>query len=250
MSVLSRFYNTTIKNQMIVMLALLAVTGGVQHGLNIVIPQILLCLFSAVGLDFLIILIKTKKYFFSTSAVISGLIIAMLLEPGAPWYVAVSASTIAIFSKHIVKINGKHIFNPANFGLLIVMFGFKAYLVWWGASINWILIPLGLLIIYRFKRFHLILSYLVSQSVLLGVIFIFMGQAITNALLMVNIFFMFVMLIEPKTSPVTLKGRIIYGSLAGIFSAVFMSIFPSYDPSVLGLAVANLLGLLINKKWK
>lgn len=82
MNILNKIIKTTIKKQMIFMLALLAIAGGVRQGISNVIPQILVCLTVAIGLDFLIVYLKTRKHFFSTSAVISGLIIALLLEPG------------------------------------------------------------------------------------------------------------------------------------------------------------------------
>lgn len=247
MNLAKKLFGTTVKNRMIFMLSILAAFGVFQTGVKHTLPQVCISIFTAVVLDFLIVYFKSKKVFFSTSAVISGLIVALLLFPGVAWYIVVSTSLTAILSKHLIRIKGKHIFNPASFGLLMSMFIFNTYMVWWGAGNTWLVLLLGVFIAYRFKRFHLILSYLITQSVLLGIIFAFKGQPLINAVLMANLFFMFVMLVEPMTSPIKRNGRIIYGIVTGIFSSTFLLIIPSYDPSILALACANLFVPIINK---
>lgn len=245
-----KIWKTTVKNQMIFMLAVLSAVGILRQGAGLLLPQVLICVLSAVCLDYIIVYIKFRKKFFSTSAIISGLILALILKPGVNWYVLISAVIIAIGSKYIIRIKGKHIFNPANFGLLFCMFVFRTYLVWWGAGISWLVLVLGCIIAYRFKRFHLILSFLITQSVLLGIYFALTGAPVLRAVLMSNPFFAFVMLVEPKTSPANRKGRIIYGVLTGIFSSGFIMLLPGYDPSVTGLALSNLLVPVINSKVK
>lgn len=235
---------------MVLILLILATVGVFQQGAGYLLPQLAISVLTAVGLDYVIIYIKSKKILFSTSAVISGLIIALILKPGVSWYIPILAALIAIGSKHAIRIKGKHIFNPANFGLLLSMFVLRTYLVWWGSNIAWLVLVLGGLIAYRFKRFHLLISFLITQFVLLGTYSALNGEPILNVIFMANLFFIFVMLVEPKTSPTTRNGRIIYGALTGIFSSLFILVVPVRDPSVMGLALSNLFVPVINNKVK
>ncbi len=235
---------------MILMLSILATFGIFQLGPRHSLPQVVIRILAALGLDFIIFYVRFRTAVFSTSALISVFIIALALVPGVDWYIPVTTAIIVIGSKHIIRIKGKHIFNPAGFGLLISLFVFRSYLAWWGASVTWLLLILGLFITYRFKRFPLVLSFLVSQFFFLGIYYALKGQPILNALLMTNLFFLFVMLVEPKTSPVSRKGRVVYGLSAGILSSFFTLVIPRYDPSVLALASVNLLVPAINSKLK
>src|SRR3954452_10777294 len=54
------------------------------------------------------------------SALISGLSLCLLLRTSALW-IAVLAAFIAIASKFTLRLNGKHLFNPTNFGLVALM---------------------------------------------------------------------------------------------------------------------------------
>src|SRR5262245_61834319 len=71
------------------------------------------------------------------SPLITGLSLSLLLRAEEPWMHAV-AGVIAISSKFLLRINGKHVFNPA--GLAIVVLLLSSSGVWispgqWGASI-------------------------------------------------------------------------------------------------------------------
>ncbi|NIO18682.1 hypothetical protein GTN42_04470 [bacterium] len=247
---MEKIWKTNIKNQLILVLSIFAAVGMFQLGIRNSLPQLVISVTTAIGLDSLIIYKKLKKPFFSTSALISGLIIALALPPGIAWHIPLSAASIAIFSKHTIHIRGRHNFNPANFGLLLSMFIFGTYLAWWGATNTWLVLLLGTLITYRFKRIHLVLSFFITQSILLGTYFVLKGEPFLNSILMINLFFIFVMLIEPKTSPIHRKGRIIYGVLTGAFSSVLIATIPTLDPSVVALALSNLLVPVINSKVK
>src|SRR6266516_1708067 len=54
------------------------------------------------------------------SALISGLSLCLLLRTNTP-ALAVAAGVVAILSKFLVRRRGKHLFNPTNFGLVVMM---------------------------------------------------------------------------------------------------------------------------------
>ena len=54
------------------------------------------------------------------SALISGLSLCLLLRTNSLWLAAV-AGVVTIASKSLLRWNGKHLFNPTNFGLVLMM---------------------------------------------------------------------------------------------------------------------------------
>ena len=226
------------------LLIVLAIIGIIQIGYKSVCLQIILAILSSLALDFFIHYRKTKKSIFPSSAFITGLIIALVLSPQTKWYICVFASIIAIFSKHIIRYKKNHIFNPANLGLLSVMLVFPVYPSWWGQSFCPLIIIMGLFISFKMKRLGLPLIFIFSFVILNG---LFNRMSLLDSLSLVNIFFVFIMLIEPKTSPVYKKGITIYAVIVALFSAIFFKWFPQYDSSILALVIANIFNPILNK---
>jgi Na+-transporting NADH:ubiquinone oxidoreductase subunit NqrB len=54
------------------------------------------------------------------SALITGLSLSLLLRTDQ-WWIMSFAATTAILSKFLVQVGGKHIFNPANFGIIATL---------------------------------------------------------------------------------------------------------------------------------
>lgn len=232
---------------MLALLCALAAAGAFQQGFSEVLPQIVISVSAAALTDLIINYIKRKKVILPLSAAISGMIIALVLNPGIKWHIPLIVSVIAIAQKHIIRYKGRHIFNPANFGLLTAIFVFGAYITWWGQSI-WVLILLaGGLIAYRMKRPELPLIFTGVFILLLSFEALINKQPLIDSLFLVNLFFVFVMLIEPKTSPLTRKGRMIFGALAAALSFAAFKMYPQYDFSVLSLAVCNITVPFLNK---
>src|SRR3981081_1703828 len=72
------------------------------------------------------------------SPLITGLSLSLLLRADEPWLHAV-AGVIAIGSKFVLRIDGKHIWNPAGLAIVVLLFTAKAH-VWispgaWGSQI-------------------------------------------------------------------------------------------------------------------
>src|SRR5215475_10259899 len=55
------------------------------------------------------------------SPLITGLSLSLLLRADEPWIHALAA-VIAIGSKFVLRIDGKHIFNPAGFAIVVLLF--------------------------------------------------------------------------------------------------------------------------------
>lgn len=173
------------------------------------------------------------------SAAISGFIVGMLVSPSGNLFVAWLAAVVAIGSKKFLVLGkGKHIFNPAAFGLLFSMLIFGNRINWWGySSVLVIIVGVGFLL-FRLRRLSLPFSYIIARTataVLIG------GTgALSGALLLPNLFFAFIMLVEPKTSPGKRSEQWMFGALCGVLATVFYRVVPAYEGDLLALLVLNL----------
>jgi len=200
----------------------------------------------AATIDIVIDYVKEKKLILPSSAIISGLFIALILPP-ASVTILFAAALIAILSKHIIKIKGRHIFNPAAFGIIVssLIFG---YAVSWWAAISLLVIPFGLFVIYKQKKWRLALSFLIVYFLLVMLSNIASLSAFT-LLDTTAIFFAFFMLIEPMTSTYTKKGMLIQGVFVGILAFVLKAAVPVLDFFLLALLISNIFVGKINKKF-
>jgi len=63
-----------------------------------------------------------NKFFISIpSAMISSFGLSLLLKTNH-WYIAALAAVISIASKYLIRINGKHIFNPSALGIVAALY--------------------------------------------------------------------------------------------------------------------------------
>jgi Na+-translocating ferredoxin:NAD+ oxidoreductase RnfD subunit len=203
-----------------------------------------ICLISCL-LDLAVIYIRDRKIAFPLSALVSGLIISAVLAPAKLFYIAPVA---AILSKHIIKVSGRHIFNPAGFGLFVSNAFFGLSLSWWLVESPAIIIAFGLFLAYKIRKFSLILSFSVSAAVLSVGYSLFMRQMLLAHLHIINPFFVLFMLTEPKTSPAFLRSKLIYGAVVSLCVTLSFIILPRYDFSIMGLMVGNIFGVFLKRR--
>jgi len=113
----------------------------------------------------------------------------------------------------------------------------------------------GLLVARKIRRFDLVVSFLIAAMLtILGFSLLKELNFITVAgkvLFYSNLlFFAFVMLTEPLTTPPTKKLRIFYGSLVGFLFAPQIHIGSVYSTPELALLVGNLFSYLVSPKGK
>jgi Na+-transporting NADH:ubiquinone oxidoreductase subunit NqrB len=90
------------------------------------------------------------------SALITGLGLTLLFKTDQ-WWMLVLAGTIAIAGKFLIRFKGKHIFNPANFGIVISILLFNRGWVspgQWGSSTLLLLIigAAGFMVLQKSNR--------------------------------------------------------------------------------------------------
>ena len=107
------------------------------------------------------------KWLNLSSAYISGISCGILVRSPALWPFALT-SLLSIMSKYVLRVKGRHLWNPSNFGICALLFlapeTVAALSVQWG-NFKWPLIviwTLGSIIIWRAKRIHISATYVAS----------------------------------------------------------------------------------------
>ncbi len=199
----------------------------------------------ACSLDFMMLYLTKRRAVFPLSALVSGLIISALLAPGRLSYLA---PVIAVFSKYLIRLNNRHIFNPAGLGLLAVNLFWGLPLVWW-FDLSWpITLIFGLFAAYSVRKLSLVFSFVSAAFMFSMVCNAVKHQPLMSSLGVINLFFVFFMLIEPKTSPARLKGKLIYAAAVALFALLAVSFSTRYDPLVMSLIGGNIINALLLRK--
>jgi len=107
------------------------------------------------------------KWINLSSAYISGISVGILIRSPAFWPYAL-CSVLSIMSKYVLRVKGRHLWNPSNFGICVLLFlapeTVAALTVQWGNFIWPLLVIwiLGSVIIWRAKRIHISVTYVLS----------------------------------------------------------------------------------------
>jgi Na+-translocating ferredoxin:NAD+ oxidoreductase RnfD subunit len=143
------------------------------------------------------------------SPLISGLGLSLLLRTDAAWVLPLAAG-VAIVSKFLLRVRGKHVFNPTNLGLTVAILAtghaWCSPAQWgeWNMLLAW-LFALGLAVAHRSFRSDVSLAFLGTWIVLKGARVLLLGQppAVLLHQLSVGslILFTFFMISDPKTTP-------------------------------------------------
>jgi len=257
---------------------------------------IVTCLLSCIATEAIIQRLRNREVTISDgSAVITGLLLAMVLPPSLPLWVAVVGSIVAIgLTKQLFGGLGYNVFNPALLARAFLMAAFPAMLTRWTAPLTLDAItgatPLGLM-----KFSHIQTPYLdllignVSGSlgetsavaILIGGIFLIakgyadwripLGFLATAAIfggilhgvdpsvyptvpfhilsggMLIGVLFMAT---DPVTSPVTKKGRWIFGIGCGILAITIRSWSGLPEGVMYSILLMNSVTPLINRYTK
>jgi enediyne biosynthesis protein E5 len=168
---------------------------------------------------------KNKNDFFTSfkkgipSVFISSFGLSLLLKTNFVW-VAIFAAFISIVSKYIIRINGKHIFNPSALGIVVaILLTGKAWVNpgQWGSGIVilFAVLCLGFIVVTKVQNISASLSFLgvfasllfIRQIIYLGWPMDYFIQSISTGSLLL---FSFFMITDPKTTPNHNTAKIIW----------------------------------------
>lgn len=200
------------------------------------------------------------------SAYVTGLSLSLLLKPqaGLLWPFALGAF-LAIASKYVLTLRGRHLWNPSNFAisLLLVLAPSRIALLshQWGNHLatNAVIWGFGLLIASRVKVLHVTLTYVVSYLVLAALRSALVGTPVLAELAPITgpmyQLFIFFMVTDPRTTVHTKRGRIIVVAIVALVEAIIRiagdynvaALSPLYPaPPILALAIVGPIAMAID----
>ncbi len=194
-----------------------------------------------------ILLLKTKKFQVTASAITSGWIIGFVLSAGSPWWMFFAAAALTIGSKHLLRFRGKNLLNPAACGLFLAILLLKGYTEWKGAYLWYFLIPAGLYLVYKIRKWEIVAGYFIMSLALFIPQTLAQGASLTDIPWYFNYFFIFIMLIEPKTTPPVFWPKVVFGAGAALLIFLLTEWSFRYEPELFALLAMNALVPWINK---
>ena len=237
----------SIKTKLIIFLAGFAVFLSVKDKDAAFLLMVGVALIGVIIADSAFSYFKNRKFSISESSIVSALIIGLVLSSDNPWWVIVLASLFAVSSKYLIRFNKKHVFNPAAFGIFLCIILFGANTQWKGTFLWYILLPVGLYFTYKVRKLELIMGYLITALGLFGI------QSLLNKVPLINIFgylsyfYVFIMLIEPKTTPIKPLAKLVFGIGAAGLIFTFTQAQVRFDAELAALLILNIFVPLLNK---
>jgi Na+-translocating ferredoxin:NAD+ oxidoreductase RnfD subunit len=190
--------------------------GHLSFGMLESYPKTLLAIATSIALELALGRIFFDKWIHPASAYITGISVGILLRSPAYWPYAL-CSAISITSKYVLRVKGRHIWNPSNFGISAMLFlapeTVASLSIQWGNYLLPLLVIwiLGSVIIWRLRRFHITGIYVASfvalaflRSWMTGSPWQSEMAPITGPMYQLFIFFM---ITDPKTTVRSKKGQ-------------------------------------------
>ncbi len=178
------------------------------------------------------------------SALISGLSLCLLLRTNS-LALAAAAAAVTIGSKFVLRVRGKHVWNPTNFGIVLAILATGRAWVspgQWGnaALLGFLLVCLGGLVVTRAARADVTFAFLASYLAIVGGRALWLGQPLAIPLHQLAsgafLVFAFFMISDPKTTPDSRPGRIVFAALVAAVAGFIT--FVLYRPNGLLFALA------------
>ncbi|MCD6317622.1 RnfABCDGE type electron transport complex subunit D [Candidatus Aerophobetes bacterium] len=258
------------------------------------VELILTCVFFSILSEYLFLKLRRKKIPGEPSAVVSGLLLAMVLPPSLPlWAAALGAVFAIIIGKQIFGGLGYNIFNPALIGRAFLMATYPVLMTSWIEPFTLDAVttatPLGLmkfqsqstpilqlflgnvsgslgetsalallvgatyLLARRYIDWRVPLSYLGTVAIFSTIAYLIRssyGSPLFHLLAGGLILGAFFMATDPVTTPISKRGRIIFGVGAGILVMV-IRLWGGYAEGVMfSIIFMNALTPLLNRYVK
>jgi enediyne biosynthesis protein E5 len=192
-----------------ILVTMVLIVGQVTFGFLESWGRTFLAIATSIAIEMLLGRMIVGKWPHVASAYISGISIGMLLRSPEFWPYALCAA-ISIVSKYVLRVDGRHIWNPSNFGIVAMLVlaadTVASLSVQWGNNLLPMVVvwAFGAIIIHTLGRFHITLTYVASFIVFAGVRHLvtghpFLAEAapLTGPMYQLYIFFM---ITDPKTT--------------------------------------------------
>lgn len=203
--------------------------GQLSFGILESYSRTLLAILTALCIELVLARLFRGQWPHLASAYISGISVGILVRSPAFWPYAL-CSMISITSKYVLRVKDRHLWNPSNFGLCVMLFLAADTVA--GLSIQWgnYLAPmlvvwiLGSIIIWKLRRFHICATYVTSFLLFAGARCWITGHPflaevapITGPMYQLFIFFM---ITDPKTTVQTKSGQCVVAFLVALVEMI------------------------------
>jgi hypothetical protein len=208
-----------------VFITLILLVGNLSYGILESYWKTLLAIVTSIVAEMVLGRIFLRKWPHPASAYITGISVGILLRSPAFWPYAL-CSLLSITSKYALRFRGRHVWNPSNFGICAMLFlasqSVASLSIQWGnnfgsLAVIWVL---GSVILWRARRFHISLTYVVSFIVLSFLRSWITGDPwqseispITGPMYQLFIFFM---ITDPKTTVRSRTGQCVVAFLVAV----------------------------------
>jgi len=219
-----------------------------------------LAIATSIGVELVLVRALYGKWPHLASAYVSGISVGILVRSPAFWPYAL-CSAISITSKYAIRVQGRHLFNPTNFGIVAMLVLASDAVA--GLSVQWgnNLVPMvlvwifGTFILRSVGRLHITLTYVASfllfalvRSAVTGHPFPSEVAPITGPMYQLFIFFM---ITDPKTTvgPKWAQSLVAFliAALEAIFRLMQFVYAPFYALFILG-PIANLIEIALTRR--
>jgi Na+-translocating ferredoxin:NAD+ oxidoreductase RnfD subunit len=191
--------------------------------------------------------VRFPRLRFPDAAIANGLFLAVILWPATVFLELTAVAVATVGVRHLLRVAGHPIFNPAAFGVTLAATVFALPQPWHvGVTLQDTELVAALGLILWTRAWHswrlwamffatniaatlLLADYLGGSSILPLVIQ-------TSVLGAAPVFYGFFMVSEPRTAPSNRRAMVVFGALVGVSAAVFPVLFAEY-PNISALGV-------------
>jgi Na+-translocating ferredoxin:NAD+ oxidoreductase RnfD subunit len=188
-----------------------------------------LAILSAILLELVLGRFATGRWPHLASAYISGISVGILVRSPYFWPFVV-CSLLSISSKYAIRVKGRHLWNPSNLGVSVLLLlapqALTALGQHWGNDPGPLIVIwcLGCMILYRFGLFHITLTYVTTFMVLALVRSVYNHESwlaeIIPLTAPIHQLFIFFMITDPKTITRTKPRQCLVAFLVAVVDAV------------------------------
>ena len=211
-------------------ITLILLAGQLSYGILESYERTLLAIFTAIAMELILGRIFLGKWLNVASAYITGISVGILVRSPAFWPFAVAAA-LAITSKYVLRYKGRHLWNPSNFGISVMLFLMPASVamlsIQWGNNMASMVViwVLGSIIIWRLRRFHISATYVISFLVLAVVRSWIIHEPWLSEVSPITgpeyQLFIFFMITDPKTTVRSKRGQCVVAFLVALVEMFF-----------------------------
>ena len=255
----------------------LQVLGQTVLGFKLSIAQILVSVGVAAAVDLGVSVGKDRRLIWPASGILTGNGVAFILRASGTqhgdwwslngWWLFAGTALVAITSKYVLRVGGRHFCNPSNLALVacLLIVGspsvFPQYL-WWGPLQGPVIAALAVIVVGAaaiLKTVGMVGMAATFAAVFAGAVAVIAAAGRCFVAVWSSdpvcgtrywediclspelLIFVFFMMSDPKTAPARRGARMVYGALTAVVAACLLA----WQPTEYGIKVASLDALTV-----